>query len=231
MANNLDGNFGNANSFLSFVPVMIEQATGHRIKEKARSLFMQYGLRSVSMDDIANQLGISKKTIYQYFEDKDELVDAVMQDEFTHNESRCEADRKRSLNAIDELFLAMEMVIEMFNQMNPALLFDMQKYYPNTFNKFLKHKNDYIYNIIRENLIRGIREGYFRPEIDIDLVSWFRMESMLWPFNPEFFQKTKKSLAVVEQELILHYLYGLASPKGYELISTYQLDRLNNEKK
>ncbi|MEO6358138.1 MAG: TetR/AcrR family transcriptional regulator, partial [Ferruginibacter sp.] len=75
---------------------MADIETGERIQQKAHGLFMQFGLRSVSMDDIANSLGISKKTIYLYFADKDELVDAVVESEFQKNESICEYDRSNS---------------------------------------------------------------------------------------------------------------------------------------
>src|SRR4051812_9298045 len=102
---------------------MTETETGTRIKEKAHELFMRYGLRSVSMDDIANGLGMSKKTIYQYYADKDELVLGVIDDELTRNKRVCELDRERSDNAIHEIFLAMDMVVELFSSMNPSLLF------------------------------------------------------------------------------------------------------------
>lgn len=208
-------------------PIMTETDTAIRIKEKAHGLFMQYGLRSVSMDDIANGLGISKKTIYQYYSDKDELVDAVVDSEITRNEGICDFDRSASLNAIHEIFLAMDMVMEMFATMNPAVLFDMQKYHPKAFLKFLKHKDDYLYGVIRENLVRGIKEELYRPEINIDIISRFRVESMLLPFDHNFHTKVKQPMALVEQEFILHYIFGVASPKGYKLIVKYQQERLN----
>src|SRR5437870_1900370 len=99
-----DGNFGNKKSFHSFAPIMTDIDTGERIKQKAHELFMQYGLRSVSMDDIANQLGMSKKTIYQFYGDKDELVEAVITCIIVRNESNCEFDRRESKNAIHEIF-------------------------------------------------------------------------------------------------------------------------------
>ena len=109
---------------------MTDVETGTRIKQKAHDLFMQYGLRSVSMDDIANGMGISKKTIYHFYADKDELVDAVLESEFKKNESICEFDKSNSKNAIHEIFMAMDMMKEMFSSMNPALIFDMQKVSP-----------------------------------------------------------------------------------------------------
>ena len=119
---------------------MAEMDTGDRIRQKAHDLFMRYGFRSVSMDDIAQNLGMSKKTIYQYFEDKDELIAAVVKDDIYKNQATCENDRKISVNAIHEMFLAMDMVVEMFRTMNPSLLYDMQKYHPKAFQIFSTHK-------------------------------------------------------------------------------------------
>ena len=208
---------------------MADLETGLRVKQKAHQLFMQYGLRSVSMDDIASSLGISKKTIYQYFADKDELVDAVVDIEFRKNESICEYDRSNSKNAVHEIFMAMDMVVEMFSSMNPSLVFDMQKYYPKAFQKFHTHKNDYLYNVIRDNIKRGIVEELYRPELNVDIIARFRVESIMIPFNPEFFSKLKYNLAEIEEEFIIHFLFGMASLKGYKMIVKYQQERINKK--
>lgn len=200
-----------------------------RILIKADDLFMRYGIRSVSMDDIAIDLGVSKKTLYQYYADKDELVDAVLNSIITKNEADCDRDRENSENAIDEIFKAMEMVEEMLRNMNPSVLYDMLKYHPKTFARFLKHKNEYLYTVIRQNLERGIKEELYRPEIKLDIISRFRVESMMLPFNPEFQGKNKFNLAEVEQEIIEHYLYGVASLKGHKLILKYKQERIKKK--
>lgn len=210
--------------------IMADTETGLRIRQKAHELFMQYGLRSVSMDDIATSLGISKKTIYLYYADKDELVEAVVDTEFTKNESICEYDRGHSKNAVHEIFMAMDMVVEMFSTMNPSLIFDMQKYYPGAFKKFHTYKNDYLFSVIRDNVIRGISEELYRPEINVDIISRFRVESIMIPFNPEFHAKMKYNMAEIEEEFIIHFLFGMASLKGYKMIVKYQQERINKNK-
>ena len=174
---------------------MTDYDTGIRIKEKARELFMQYGLRSVSMDDIAGSLGMSKKTIYQHYADKDELIVAVISEELQRNQAVCERDRKSADNAVHEIFLAMDMVVELFSTMNRSLLYDMQKYHPNAFVKFQQHKNDFLYNIIRDNLERGIREGFYREDLNLDIMAKYRVESIMLPFNPDFHNRLKYNLA------------------------------------
>lgn len=213
------------------LPIMIETTdTAERIRQTADRLFMQYGLKSVSMDDIANSLGISKKTVYRFYEDKDALVDAVIDGILEHNRECCETDKAKSENAIHEIFLAMDFMMEIFRSMNPSLVFDMQKYYPRTYNKFAKHKNEYLFSVIKDNILRGIEEELYRPELFVDLITRFRVESVMIPFNPEFHTKVKQNLADIEEELLIHFLYGLVSPKGYKMVVKYQNDRLKKLK-
>ncbi|HEX2683959.1 MAG TPA: TetR/AcrR family transcriptional regulator, partial [Ferruginibacter sp.] len=124
-----------------------EAETRQRIKKAAHDLIMLYGIRSVSMDDIAANLGMSKKTIYHYFKDKDELVEAVVDEILVTNQYNCITDRDKADNAVHEIFLVMDMMAEMFKSMNPSILYDMQKYHPAAFAKFKKHKNEFLYNM------------------------------------------------------------------------------------
>jgi TetR/AcrR family transcriptional regulator, cholesterol catabolism regulator len=200
---------------------------GGRIKQKAHGLFMQYGLRSVSMDDIATGLGMSKKTIYQFYADKDTLVDEVMAAVFENDMICCERDRNASENAIHEIFLAIDFIVEMFKNMNPSVLYDLQKFHPASFVRFVKHKDEYLFSIVKNNLKRGIEEELYRADLKVDILARFRVESMMMPFNLEFQQKTGKNLALIEEEITLHFLYGLVSPKGYKMILKYQEKRNN----
>jgi AcrR family transcriptional regulator len=214
-------------------PVMIitEINTRDRIRKKADELFMRFGLRSVSMDDIANTLGISKKTIYQFFADKNELVDAVLEETLNYNKQNCERNRTESVNAVEEIFMSMDTAEQIFSNMHPSVIYDMQKYHPQAFTRFIKFKNDYLYNIISKNLERGIKEELYRPEIDIEIISRYRVVSMMMSFNPEFHISQKHNVAVVEQQLIEHYLFGIASLKGHKVILKYQQERIKKQHK
>ncbi len=191
---------------------------------------MQYGVRSVTMDEIAVQLGVSKKTLYQYYADKDELVDAVILDVLTVNQDNCIKDRNIAKNAIHEVFLAIDMMQEMFQDMNPSVLYELEKYYPKAFEKFAKHKYSFLYKVMKENIERGIAEELYRSDIDVEIQVKMRLENMMIPFNQMVFPKNKFDLIKVETELTTHFLYGLATIKGYKLITKYRLDRNNNKK-
>ena len=208
-------------------PIMADIETKQRIQIAAHDLVMQYGIRSVSMDDIASNLGMSKKTIYHYFKDKDELVEAVVDAVIDSNQCACKEDIDKSENAVHEIFLVMDMMAEMLKTMNPSILHDMQKYHPVAFSKFKKHKNEFLYNVCTQNLQRGVQEKLYRPEIAVDILCRYRVETMFIPFNPEFQQSLKHSLAKIEEEVLMHFLFGLVSQKGYKLIIKYREQKTN----
>jgi TetR/AcrR family transcriptional regulator, cholesterol catabolism regulator len=196
-----------------------------RILVKSNELFNRYGIRSVSMDDIAAQLGMSKKTLYQYYTDKDELVNAVFDIILNVNKNNCTECTKKGENAIQEVFLSFDIMAEMLKTMNPSVLYDMQKYHPTAYKKFDDFKNSFLYKIIKSNLERGIKEEFYRGEIDTDILARYRLHTVLLSFNPEVFPSNKANLVYIEQQLIECFLYGLATPKGYKLIQKYKNQR------
>lgn len=196
-----------------------------RILVKANELFNRYGIRSVSMDDIAAQLGMSKKTLYQYYTDKDELVHAVFDITLITNKNNCLECTKNGENAIHEVFLSFDIMEEMLKTMNPSVLFDMQKYHPSAYKKFEDFKNAFLYKIIKGNLERGVKEQLYREDIDTDILTRYRLYSVLLSFNPEVFPSVKTNAVHIEQQLIECFIYGLATPKGYKLIEKYKNQR------
>ncbi len=202
-----------------------------RIQAKAMELFMQYGIRSISMDDIATQLGISKKTIYQYFADKNELVSAVVDADINDLQNRCLDCGQHSNNAIHEIFLTMDMIQEFLINMNPMLLYDLRKFHQEAYNKWIQHKNNFLLVTVHNNIKSGIEDGLYRPEINADVLSKYRLESMLIPFNIEVFPPAKYNLVDVTIELLENFLYGLVTQKGYELTTKYKHERAIHNKK
>jgi AcrR family transcriptional regulator len=196
-----------------------------RIRVKAEELFMQYGIRSVSMDDIATQLGMSKKTLYQYFSDKDELVDEVLNNEINEMQDNCVDCSKHAADAVHEIFLTIDHVEEQLRHMNPMVLYDLEKFHFKTYQKFQQHKQKFLYDIIRKNIEWGIRDELFRPELQVDVMSKFRLESIMIPFNIIAFPPAKYNLADVTREILEHFVHGLATPKGYKLIQKYKHER------
>ena len=199
-----------------------------RIALKAEELFMQYGIRSVSMDDIANSLGMSKKTLYQYFADKDELVEAVVDRHINEVQGDCINCRTEAKNAIHEIFLTMEHIMEELNNMNPMLLNDLAKFHFKAYHRFREYKDKFLLQIIRNNIEWGIKDELYRPDINVDILSKFRIESIMIPFNVAVFPPGKYNLATTSELIIENFTYGLATIKGHKLIQKYNEQRQKN---
>lgn len=199
-----------------------------RISAKAEELFMQFGIRSVSMDDIAHSLGMSKKTLYQYYADKDELVNAMIDNHIKEMQTDCEGCREAANNAIHEIFITMERIVDDLGSINPMVLYDLEKFHYKAFQRFKEHKDKYLFRIVRNNIEWGVREGLYRDDIDVEIMSKFRIESMMIPFNVSVFPPGKYNLGHISEMIIQNFAYGLATIKGHQLIQQYNEQRKNH---
>jgi TetR/AcrR family transcriptional regulator, cholesterol catabolism regulator len=202
--------------------------TKQRIIQEATVLYLRLGIRSVSMDDISTQLGISKKTLYQHFEDKDQLVDVVLQERVKNMQAETLQTVDSATNAIEEIFNTMDMMVKHSRNMNPMVLFDLQKYHFPSFQKFLAYKNDFLLKIISNNLKKGVEEGFYRSDIKIDILAKFRLETLMIGFNMDAFPTEKYNVTEVSLVIIENFLYGLATEKGFNMIETYKNNRKSN---
>lgn len=195
------------------------------ILDKVKDLFMRYGIKSVTMDDVSRELGISKKTLYQYVTNKEELVVKVLQ--YLHNQYKKEDCDMEGLNAIDALMKVHDMVNKMMQDHNPSMQYDLKKYYPDIYRKFYKGQSDDIYEKIVDNIKKGIREGLYRSEIDPNLVAKLYISRVGSMMDSEVFTvdeiKTPGFFLVVME---LH-IRSLATPKGL-LILEEKLKTYNN---
>ena len=186
---------------------------------------MRYGIRSISMDEIANHLGMSKKTIYQFYADKDSLVDDVINIEINKSKEDCTGQRSKSENALQEVFLAIDMVQEMLKHMNPSVLYDLEKYHAKAYRKFTEHKNKFFTDVIKTNLEWGIKDGLYRDDLNIDLLTRFRLVSMFLMFDTENFPVSKFSASDVVAAITDNFIMGISTPKGQKLIQKYKQQR------
>jgi len=193
-----------------------------RILDTAFGLFRQYGTRSITMDDIATRMGISKKTLYAHFVDKDDMVVHAISRflEVIQEEER--VLRSNAANAIEELFEVMNMMDERLRNMNPVIMLDLQKFHSKAFLVFQEYRNNSLRTVVRENLERGIAEGLYRKDLEVNILTQFRIASAMLCFQPEVFPIAGFEMGKVQRVLLEHFLYGVVSAEGLKLIEQYK---------
>lgn len=206
---------------------MEELQTKEKILKGAETLFMKYGIRSISMDDIAKHLSVSKKTLYQHFVDKDELVTMVTQTHMELNKKMYETVRDQSENSIDELHRIGQMVTRHLEDQNPSLLFDIQKFHPKAWNVWMDYKDNYIKSSIVRNIEQGKKDGHIRPEVNSEIFALLRLSTIQVCCDDQIFPHEKFSPAAVQSQVFEHFVYGLCTEKGKKL---YQKYKENNHK-
>src|SRR6202012_5044581 len=146
-----------------------------RILQGGEELFLKAGIKSVTMDDIAKHLGMSKKTIYQFFKDKNELVMALVKKKLKDDEDQMSEIISRSNNVIEEMINMMKCSEEIFSRINPIVIHDMQKYHPDAWKQFQNFKSGVLVHTLEELLTKGIKQGYVRPQIDVKIIARMRV--------------------------------------------------------
>ena len=193
------------------------------IIKTANELFMRLGVRSVTMDDVARELSVSKKTLYQYFDNKDNLVLAVVQRHIDFEKEEFTGIPDKSSNAVEEIFHVAHCIREHVSKVNPSTLYDIQKYHMNAFNLFLSFKNEFIKGTVKTNLERGIAEGYYRKELNAEIIAIYRMEQVQMIFDNRVYPSSKFSFSEVQMHLFDHFVHGLLTDEGRKLFKEYQL--------
>jgi TetR/AcrR family transcriptional regulator, cholesterol catabolism regulator len=192
-----------------------------KILNEAQRLFWRFGIKSVTMDDIAKMLGMSKKTIYQYFGDKNEIVCQITSTFLKKQDKDMEEIKNTSSDSIEEMFRISNYMKQMLESIHPSLLYDLKKYHPMAFNIFSEHKNTCFYESIVLNLQKGIAEGYYRSDINISVLAKLRMEQVEMGFNPEIFPLPEFRMQEVQLQLFDHFIHGITTLKGHKLLNRF----------
>jgi AcrR family transcriptional regulator len=187
-----------------------------KIIEIANEQFKRYGLRSVTMDEIARLAGISKKTIYQEFADKNQLVLEVFAKEIEKDMQAISCVPATDEDIIQHLVGLSTYMRERFADINPMVLNELQRYYPQCWQMFEEFKNNHIYTEIVDVLENGKKQGYFRAELNTEIIARTRMEQMMSTFDPIKFPPSKFNQVELQLELFEHFLHGIFTDKGRE---------------
>jgi AcrR family transcriptional regulator len=192
-----------------------------QITQKAAALFTQFSVRSITMDEIAGSMGISKKTLYTWFTDKNELVETVYATPLQQLERDCSAIIRGATNAIQEIFLIWQSVKQTIGTMNETLLHDLQKYHHTAFERYTSFKKGYLFQLLLNNIKRGQAEQLYRAQIIPELIAGYQVSITGINTRQEINQQQLWPQSTINEQLILHYLHGLATAKGVRLIEKY----------
>jgi AcrR family transcriptional regulator len=200
-----------------------------KILETAGRMFLQYGVRSISMDDISRELGISKKTIYQFFKDKNEIVCLISERFLKEQKEQFDMIHMDAENAIEKLYRATIKARELFSKINPYILFDIKKYYEDAWELYLDYEKDVMFDGTITILEEGIQEGLFRPDINVRILATLRVEEVKLAFDRMIFPDDDFDFREVQIQILEHFFYGIVTEKGYALLNEYKKNAVPND--
>ena len=189
--------------------------TRTRILAEAAELFHKYGIRSITMDEVARQVAISKKTLYLLFENKDELVYQVAQEHISQDCARWDAiEHLAAGNALEMMLQLTQLLCKEVGDLNPSLIYDLQRFHPRAWALFTQQKEAVFEATLRANLERGMREGYYRADIDPAVMARLRFELVKMGFDQSIFPQEHYHFASLQAQLLEHFVRGLLTPAG-----------------
>lgn len=188
------------------------------ILKNAARIFLKYGFKSTTMDDVAQKLAISKKTIYKYFKNKEELVDESVTyfHETVYEQVSCICEQNH--NAIEENFEIKKMFRDLLKNSNESPMFQLQKYYPKTFNKVMKNEFSMFKDCISQNISKGIEEGLYRADLKKDMISRFYFALVMGIHDSNLFTHENRTINQLEIEVLEYHTRAIATNKGKQIL-------------
>jgi len=196
--------------------------TSRLISEKAHDLFLQYGVRSVTMDDIAAELGIGKNTIYKYFESKDALVENFVEKAIQENEDLCKTFVGKSNDPVIQLFFTMVYAQRLYLEFNHSILHELEKNHHRAHLAVKQYKNGFIFQAIKNGIERGIKQQLYQDDFNPAIMAKFFLESLLLISHNGVFSAVTYNKTDLSEEIFGHLISGIATPAGTNLINHYK---------
>jgi len=197
------------------------------ILQKAGETFLKFGFKSVTMDDIANEMGISKKTIYKYFGNKEELVDESLSfiHQSIHNAVSCICEK--GFNAIQENFEIKKTFKDLFKNTDDSPMYQLQKYYPKTFQKLMADEFCMFKDCIQKNIEKGIHEGLYRKDIENDLITKFYFSLVMSVHDTNLHKYNKNTINSLEVKVLDYHTRAIATSKGIKILEEQLKENIN----
>ena len=188
------------------------------ILKEAQDLFMRYGIKSLTMDDIARHLRISKKTLYKIVKDKDDLVTKSLAQEQTCHMEEIDEISSKDFNAIDEMIEVSKRVTRRFKNIHPSIFYDLEKYHPRAWGEFVDFKMKYIYQCLHANVERGKEEGLYRKDVNPDIAARLWLSRIDELMDPDRYPSDRYKFHELYVEMLRHHIRGIGTEKGIEYL-------------
>lgn len=198
------------------------------ILQQSAEIFGRYGIKSITMDELSRQLGISKKTLYQYFHDKNDLVDKTIGLMIERNNCNMRSIMQKNMNAVEEMFEVYRYVGERVRSHNQSLEFDLQRYYPQIYRTMRDMHRSKTLEAIKNNLAKGIQEGYYRVDINIDIIAKLNLLRMEYFMQTDLISMEELHSNEFFHEVFKYHIYGVISAKGLSFIQTNYPEFIKN---
>lgn len=190
-----------------------------QILNKANELFLTLGFKSVTMDDIATEMGISKKTIYLHFANKNDLVEASTMLLFQRISDGIDLIRAKEHNPIEEFFIIRDFLSHILKDESASPLHQLQKFFPVIFKTLRDYQFEKMHTCMYENIERGITSGFYRPDIDIDFVSRIYFSGVVATKDTQIFPETLYKMENLTLQFLDYHLRALVTPAGLEILT------------
>ncbi|MEA1786420.1 TetR/AcrR family transcriptional regulator [Arenibacter sp. GZD96] len=190
-----------------------------KILEKAEDLFITLGFKSVTMDDLANALGVSKKTIYHHFPNKTKLVEETTLNLFSKINARVDHIRAEAKNPIEELYEIKKFVMHYLKDEKSSPQHQLQKYYPKIFNNIRQKQFNMMETCTVDNVKRGIQQGIYRENLNIDFISRIYFSGVISIKDPVLFPVEKFPVVALQDDFLEYHLRGIVTPKGRKILN------------
>jgi AcrR family transcriptional regulator len=191
------------------------------IIRRSERMFLRLGMRSVTMDDIARELGISKKTLYQYFDNKDALVEAVISTHVDLEQQAIESICATATDALDEIRNIGAFITATIEDVSPGALYDLQKYYHKSWELLMRRQDEQVTDCIVKNLQRGVKEGLYREDLNPEIIAKIYAKSTYMVVDEISQPASKFSRRQLIWELHNYHVHGVATPEGLALWEQY----------
>jgi len=183
---------------------------------RVHDLYMRYGIKSVTMDDVARELGMSKKTLYQYFADKSELVEAVINQEMQNGTAIVEELLTAKVDAITEMLHIHQFMDKMARRHSHVTDYDLKKYYPAVYAQLLKFKREKTYTIWKNNMEKGKSEGLYRSEVNVEIIAKTNLLRSESSMDTCIFSSEELMSKDFFMEIFIYHIRGIATQAGIE---------------